>query len=157
MDGGERGEVIQCPAQHSRHIYSANLERFYVPAGSIPDAESLADVQVEPPSPGSGYARLENDEQRDVRENPSSGEADILTEAIARAHAEALECVDYKNEDTGGTGMTIASDRSRELKALLLNSVIEDGVGRWEEKVHMRVAVELSIAVCKMRNGTFVS
>lgn len=111
------------------------------PTGSIPDSESSANVQVESSMLGAGYPRLENDEQREAREIPS-GEADMLTEAIARAHAEALECVDYKNEDTGGTGgtggMAIANDRSRELKALLLNSVVEDGVGRWEEKVQTR-------------------
>lgn len=94
-------------------------------------------MQVESSLPGAGYARFENDEQRDAREIPS-GEPDMLTEAIARAHAEALECVDYKNEDAGGTGMAIPNDHSREMRALLLNSVVEDGVGRWEEKVHMR-------------------
>ena len=72
---------------------------------------------------------------REAKENASSGEADALTAVIAAAHAEAHESVDYEDEDRGGSGVMNEKKRGREWKALLQKSVLEHGVGRWEEKV----------------------
>lgn len=72
-------------------------------------------------------------------------EADAAGTAIAFARAEALERVEYKEEEVGGRGTMQDKQRAREWRALLQKAVLEHGVGRWEAKVRLQCNTQLAL------------